>query len=422
MTSDTDSSNGLLPRSPKRWGLVAACAGLMAITSGIWYSASVFFVALIEEFGWDYASTASIFSLFTILYGAWSILVGFLVDRFEPRRVVVVGDLLLIIGLAANGSATTLWHLYITYGALASLGLCATSSIPVYLVLTRQFRERRGLVLGTASAGVGIGILVIVPLAQVFIECWGWRVAYLGLAAIAAAVILPIGFFALSERGNDWPTEGRLQVASSPPNHTLRGAPEWTLGSALRSREFWLVTATFVFLNGPTQSVLTHHVAHLIEAGQPKMLVAGIVGLVGLFSIPGKIVWGLLSDRWWTEVIYLAGAIGVTVAILFLLTIGPTSSAAILYGYAILMGFGYAVSATMIPILSGRFFVGQHFGVILGALNTIYQGAGAASIWLTGYAHDVTGTYRLPFLASILSVGLATACVWLAAPRRFSSQ
>jgi MFS family permease len=422
MTAHLDSSSTVPSKSRKHWGLVAACAGLMTVSSGVWYSASVFFVALIGEFGWNYASTSSIFSLFTVLYGAWGILVGHLVDRFGPRRVVLAGGLLLLIALAANGSAHALWHLYVTHGVLASLGLSATGYVPVSLVLTRRFHERRGLALGTASAGVGIGILVLVPLTQVFIDCWGWRVAYLGLAAIAAAVVLPIGSFALKERGIASPEETRPRVASPPLARTARTAPEWTLTSALCSREFWLVTATFVFLNGPTQLVLTHHVAYLVEVGQSKMLVAGIVGLMGLFSIPGKIGWGFLSDRWWTELIYLAGATGVIAAILTLLTIGPTSSAGSLYGYAILMGFGYAVSASMTPILSGRFFVGRQFGVILGTLNTFYQGAGAAGIWLAGYAHDVTGSYRLPFLASILSATVAVFCVWLAAPRRFPPQ
>jgi MFS family permease len=422
MTAHLDSSSTVPSKSRKHWGLVAACAGLMTVSSGVWYSASVFFVALIGEFGWSYASTSSIFSLFTVLYGAWGILVGHLVDRFGPRRVVLAGGLLLLIALAANGSAHALWHLYVTHGVLASLGLSAAGYVPVSLVLTHRFHEHRGLALGTASAGVGIGILVLVPLTQVFIEHWGWRVAYLGLAVIAASVVLLIGSFALKERGIASPEETRPRVASPPLARTARTAPEWTLTSALCSREFWLVTATFVFLNGPTQLVLTHHVAYLVEVGQSKMLVAGIVGLMGLFSIPGKIGWGFLSDRWWTELIYLAGATGVIAAILTLLTIGPTSSAGSLYGYAILMGFGYAVSASMTPILSGRFFVGRHFGVILGTLNTFYQAAGAAGIWLAGYAHDVTGSYRLPFLASILSATVAVFCVWLAAPRRFPPQ
>lgn len=393
------------------------------MSSGVFYTASVFFVALIKEFGWDYASTASIFSLFTVLYGAWGILIGHFVDRFGPRCVVLAGGLLLPLALMGSGSAHTVWHLYITYGILSALGLAATSYVPVSLVLTRRFRDQRGLAFGIASAGVGIGILVFVPLAQVFINLWGWRVAYRATALVVSLVVLPVGFFALSERRIALtPEEAEPQVAA-PAFAEGVGAPrDWTLASALCSREFWLVTATYIFLNGPVAMLLTHHVAHLVQVGQSAMLVAGVVGLVGLFSIPGKIGWGFLSDRLWLELIYLAGSVCVAAASLTLLAIGPASSVWSLYGYAILIGFGYAVSASMNPILSGRFFMGRHFGVILGTLNTFYQGGAGVSIWLAGYAHDVTGSYRLPLLSAIVSTCLAAGCVWLAAPRRISLQ
>jgi cyanate permease len=108
----------------------------------------------------------------------------------------------------------------------------------------------------------------------------------------------------------------------------------------------------------------------------------------------------------------------VAAASLSLLTIGPTSSAWHLYGYALLIGLGYAVGAAMNPILSGRFFAGRHFGILLGIFNTFYQGGAAAGVWLAGYIHDLTGSYRLSLFGSIASVGLAALCVWLAAPRR----
>ena len=422
MTPHRSPSSDAASVSRERWNLVAACSALMTISSGVWYSASVFFVALIEEFGWDYASTASIFSLFTVLYGVWGILVGYLVDRFGARRVVVAGGFLLLIALAANALASDLWHLCLTHGVLASLGLSATGYVPVSLVLTRQFQQQRGLALGTASAGVGIGILILVPLTQVFIDLWVWRVAYLGLAAIAAAMTLLVGFFALKEKEIPSPEESQPCALSLPSTRTRRNAAEWTLASALRTREFWLVTATFVLLNGPVQLVLTHQVAYLIEVGHSKIFVVGIVGLIGLFSIPGKIGWGYLSDWWWAEWIYFAGAGCFVAAILILLVIDSASSVWSLYGFAVLMAFGYAVSPAMTPILSGRFFVGRNFGIILGALNTFYQGAGAAGMWLAGYAHDMTGSYRLPLLGCIVSTCLAAACVWLAAPRRIPPQ
>jgi hypothetical protein len=82
------------------------------------------------------------------------------------------------------------------------------------------------------------------------------------------------------------------------------------------------------------------------------------------------------------------------------------------------MAFGYAVSPAMTPILSARFFSGPHFGMIFGAVNILYHFGGATGVWMAGYAHDITGTYRAAFLGSMLSAAIAAGCVWLAAPRR----
>jgi MFS family permease len=400
-----------------RLGLMAAAFTLMSVSSGVWYTASVFFVALIQEFGWDYASTAGIFSTFTVCYGVWGILAGSLLDRFGPRRVILAGGILLPAALASSGLATAQPHLYLTHGVLTPLGLSLMSYVPVSVLVTRNFRAQRGLALGIASAGVGVGLAAVVPLTQLLIDHGGWRIAYFGLAGLAAVVILPIALFALRDRGLPAP----LPLPPPTPAAVRPGGPEeWTLRAALRSREFWLITAAFSCLNAPNQLVLTHHVAHLVETGQPKILIAGIVGLVGLVSIPGKIGWGYLADRCWPEWIYAAGCAAVMGGIAMLLTIGPGSPLWSLYVYAVLMGIGYSVSPAMTPIMCGLFFGGAHFGIIFGALNSAYHLVGAAGVWLAGYAHDLTGTYRIPFLASMLSVSLTVILVWLAAPRRIA--
>jgi len=206
------------PQLSKHWRLVAACSALMAMSSGAWYTGSLFFVAIIREFGWGYASTASIFSLFTVLYGAWGILIGHLVDRVGPRAVVVGGDLRLPLALLGSGSAHALWHLYVTHSLLTALGLAATTYVPVSLVLARRFQEERGLAFGIASAGVGIGILVFVPFAQVIMSLWGWRVAYRALAVAAALVVFPVGFFALKgEQGGIGPDDEHARIATPTP-------------------------------------------------------------------------------------------------------------------------------------------------------------------------------------------------------------
>jgi MFS family permease len=401
-----------------RWGLVAASATLMAISSGVWYSASVFFVALIQDFKSGYAFTAGVFAVFTVLYGLWGILTGSLLDRFGPRRVILAGGIVLPLALISSGLVSNVAQLYLTHGVLTPLGLSLMSYVPVSFLLTRNFRAQRGLALGTASAGVGVGISVGVPLTQFLIDRVGWRLAYVGLAAIATGVIFPVALLALREHGGT-PWRGvRLQPAAAPALQAESDELEWTLATALRSREFWIVTAAFTCLNSPNQLVLTHHVAHIVEAGQSKLLVVAIVGLIGLISIPGKIMWGYLADRWWPEWIYLAGCSCVVAGLVILLGLDPGSALWNLYLYAVLMGVGYAVSPAMTPIMCGLYFGGPHFGVIFGSLNMLYHAGGAAGVWLAGYAHDLTGNYRLPFSVSIASAATTILLVWLAAPRR----
>jgi MFS family permease len=421
MTPDVRNS-GVQPSELRdRWGLVAASAILMAMSSGIWYSASVFFVALIQDFRSNYASTAGVFSLFIVLYGIWGILTGLLLDRFGPRRVVLAGGIVLPLALISSGLVSGLSQLYVTHGVLTPLGLSLMSYVPVSCLLTRSFHRQRGLALGTASAGVGVGISVGVPVTQFLIDRLGWRLAYVGLAAIAASVTLPVALFALREKQASSLSSKPPQPAAGADAPTWRERPESTLAKAVRSREFWIVTAAFTCLNGPTQLVLTHQVAHLVEVGHSQLLVAGIVGLVGVVSILGKISWGYLADRWWPEWIYVVGCACVVAGICALLGIGPVSPQWLLYLYAVFMGVGYAVSPAMTPIMSGIFFGGPHFGVIFGALNMLYHAGGAAGVWLAGYAHDLTGSYQLPFSASMASVATTVLLIWLAAPRRLRS-
>ena len=393
------------------WPLVVAGSVLMATTAAVWYSAAVFFVAILREFQRDYADTSGIFSVFIVLYGVSGMLVGDCVDRFGCRRVIITGSALMSLGLFVNSLATGLGSLYISHGVLASFGMSAMGYVPVSVLLTRSFHRHRGLALGTASAGVGIGILTGVPIVQFLISQVGWRLAYTCLAILTFTASFPIGLWAIpNDRG-----DVQKHFAGSHD-------PRATLLSAITSRTFWLVTATFALLNTPVQLVMTHQVAHLVERGQTPAFVAGLVGLIGLISIPAKILWGFLSDRWWIENIYAIGSTLLILAIGGLMSLSPATPAGAQYLYVVLMAFGYALSPAMTPILTGRFFSGQHFGVLFGAVNILYHVGGAAGVWLAGHVHDFTGEYSWAFVGSIVSAAAAAACVWFAAPRRVAWQ
>ncbi len=412
MTAEPDCPAHCTDPALEPWGLVASCAALMAISAGIWYSASVFFVALLREFGQDYALTASIYSLFTVCYGIGGMIAGGLVDRIGARRTILLGGLVAPVALFANSLVPSMGWMYLSQGILVAFGMSASGYVPVSALLTQCFHRRRGLAIGLASGGVGVGIMAVVPLTQWVIEHAGWRLAYLSLALGNAAVVIPVALFLLPEGRQAGPDTLRRDPIGAGQ------APGATLLAALSTREFWLVTATFSLINSPTQLVLTHHVAHMVEVGHGKMLVAGIVGIVGLMSIPAKILWGYLSDRWWLELVYATGVSCLIASIAVLMAMTPASSTWVLYAYATLMGFGYAVSPAMTPVMGGRFFAGPHFGAILGGLSVFYHTGGAIGVWLAGHMHDLTGSYRLALVAAMLCAMAGLGTAWLAAPRR----
>ena len=410
------------PELRSGWKIILAAAALMAVTSGVWYSGSVLFVPLLAEFGRDYAATSAIFSVFTLLTGVFGILTGHLMDRWSARRVILVGGILLFCGHALSSLATARWQLFLTHSVLTSLGVACMGWTPVSVHIARTFHERRGLMLGVASAGVGIGLATFIPFTQAVIDYAGWRMAFLALGSCGTLLVLPAAWFAF--RPGETPSgptgvNGESARAAQPHGET---ASDQGLGAALCSRTFWLAAATFSCLSAPVQLLMTHQVAHLVEAGQPALFVAGLVGLVGLASTIGKVFWGWLSDRWWLESIYTTAISILGLGVAVLLSIGPSTARGVLYVYAILVGFGYAVSPTLSPIMSARFFSGPRFGITFGVLHMIHLSGGAAGVWAAGYVHDLAGNYRPALFGSYVSLGLAVLFVWLAAPRRLAAK
>lgn len=389
-------------KSFSRWLLVLSSALLMAVLSGVWYCGSVLLVPLMEEYGRDYAGTSLIFSLFTISYGASAILVGRLVDRFGPPRVIASGGILVLVSLVANSLAGARWQLYLTHGILAAVGVAGIGYVPVAVLLTRHFDRERGLALGIASAGAGVGIFAIVPLTHVVSEVWGWRFGFLALAGASSMMTL-LALWIIKRNGST--TESVVLKT--------RDTQGSVVVAALATRAFWVVLVTILLTNCPIMMLMTHHVAHIQAVGQHNATIAGVVSIIGVMSIPGKVLWGYLSDLIGPEPAYALGAGCFVGAVAALLCLQPSSPPWALYAYGALMGLGYSVGPAMPSIICGRYFGGVHFGTVFGLVNTIYNIASGIGVWLGGYSRDVTGSYRAAFVSAGLSVLIGAACAWL---------
>ncbi len=415
------------------WLIVVAAFVSLGITYTVWYSFTVFYVALLQEFGWTRASSAGVFSLHVVAGGVAGAVTGALVDRFGPQKVVSVGAVILAGGLFACSRITDLLQFYVAYGIICALGLSATGWVPCVTMLNRWFSMRLGAALGVASSGIGVGILVMVPVSQMLINQFGWRTAYMVLAAVILVGILPAALLIMRSGPESM---GLAKDGRSPSiaegGKATRDAVEfqkarivdakwantpWTVRSAMQTRRYWMLFFTMGLANVATQMVMVHQVAFLVDGGFDTMVAASIVGLVGGFSIISKASWGWVSDRLGREATWSMGLSMTMSAIVLLVATRHLSIQPLVYLYSFVFAFGYGATAPLTPAVSADLFSGRRFGSIYGTLG-IANGAGSAlGSWLAGYIFDVTGSYLPAFGCGVAGALLSIATMWAIAPR-----
>ncbi|PWU22463.1 MAG: hypothetical protein C5B48_10040 [Candidatus Rokuibacteriota bacterium] len=396
--------------------VVSAVWVTLAISSGLYFSFPVFFVALLEEFGWSRGATAAAFSISSIAQGLLSPAVGILVDRVGPRRVMLGGTFVLGGACLLSSRIGSLWSLYMVTGVLGAAGVCAVSSVPSGALIARWFADRRSSMMGVAFSGMGVGVLVMGPLAQWLIAAYGWRIAYLVLGAGTLVVQVPIVWVGV----RDTPPPGLSMRGSSvvlSASVPSEAGPE--VRAALKTRAFWALFFAYLCTPLAVFPVVTHQVAFAVDQGFPRLFVAGIFGFTGLLSTAGRILFGIAGDRIGralsATISYACTALGT----LCLLGLETWRHPAPLYAYALFFGLGFGARGPIITAIASQIFHGRRFGVIYGLMSVGNGVGGAIGPWFGGAIHDLTGSYRVAFLVAVAFCALGATCFWLArAPRR----
>ena len=394
----------------RRHVTLGAIALTLGLTYGVWYSYSVFLVALLKEFGWSRSVLAGAFSVFTLVHGVANPLIGLLCDRVGPRRLVIFGGASLGLTLFANGFIDSPGHLYLGFGLATAVAVACCGWVPAVVLVQRQFLDRLGFSLGIVSSGIGLGMLLAVPLNQFLIESLGWRTAWQIYGVICAGWIVPVAWFLLRDEAPRPAIAPTAREAGGPQT----AAREMTLGQAVRTEPFWLMLAVFFFGNVCSQTLHVHQVAFLVDHGMAAMVAASVVGVVGVSSVLGKSGGGWLADRVEREIIYvtciaiLVGAVGA------LALVGAWPSTWGAYGYAVLLGVGYSATAALTPVMVSDRFRGARFGVILG-LGLLGSAVGSAfGPWMAGRLFDETGSYAIAFVITAACGVFAGAAAWRA--------
>ncbi len=396
----------------RRYFALIVIAFVLALAYGVWYSYSVFLVALLREFAWSRSVLAGAFSLFTLVHGACNPLLGMLCDRLRPALLVVLGGLLLGVALFLTSATTQAWHLYLSFGLFSAITVSSCGWVPGIVEVQRRFPQRLGLALGIVSSGVGVGMLIVVPLCQLLIDTYGWRTAYRGLGLICVSCIVPSGWYLL--RTSAPLGSATLATAEKSASSVATPADPINLQQAMRTLPFWLLVSAFFFGSTCSQTLHVHQVVFLVDHGISAMVAASVVGIVGLASIVGKTGGGWLSDRIEREIVYVIGVaiLIASVAMLALVAARPTPAYA--YLYAVFLGIGYSATAAIVPAMVSDRFGGLHFGSIVG-VGLLGSALGSAlGPWLAGHVHDVSGTYTVALYIAAACAALAGVAAWCA--------
>ncbi|CAN5141940.1 MFS transporter [soil metagenome] len=410
------------------WIIVAVTFVTMAIGVNARTSFSLFFSPIVDEFGWDRGVTAGAFSFGFIVSGIMSPLMGRLMDRAGPRAVMELGVGLMAAGLLLAPLTTQPWHLYMTIGVLVGAGSICLGYSGQSLFLPNWFSRKRGLAVGLAFAGVGIGSVTVLPWVQHMIELGGWRTACTAMGIVVLVVLVPINLLlrknpqamGLLPDGDAAPTAASRPVVSNVIDHDWVKV-DWTLRRALRTARFWWLALGMFGGLYSWYAVQVHQTKYLIDVGFTPGVAAWALGMVSLFGVPGQIALGHLSDRIGREWIWSVSGLGFVICFAALIGLEYRPSLMLVYVVVISQGLlGYGVTSILGAVVA-EIFQGEHFGSIFGTLTLAASAGGAAGPYVTGVVHDLYGSYTPAFAVGIVVSSVASAAIWMAAPRKVRS-
>ena len=406
------------------WVVVAVTFVTMAIGVNARTAFSLFFPPIIGEFGWERGVTAGAFSFGFLVSAAVSPLIGRMMDRLGPRAVMELGVGLMASGLLLAPLTTQPWHLYLTIGVLVGAGSVCLGYSGQSLFLPNWFIRRRGLAIGLAFAGVGIGSVTLLPWVQHMIEQTGWRTACTAMGIMILLALAPLNLL-LRKRPEEIGLlpdgDAALSASSAKPISNIVdpvwAGTEWTLARALRTSKFWWIALGYFFGLYIWYAVQVHQTKFLLDIGFSPNIAVWSLGMVSLLGIPGQIWLGHLSDRVGREWIWAVSCAGFAICFAALIALNYVQALALVYLMVFTQGaLGYGLTSIMGAVVV-EIFQGRHYGSIFGTIMLAALAGGAAGPWATGILHDLTGSYTIAFAIGIAASGISAMAIWLAAPR-----
>jgi MFS family permease len=341
-------------RNHYRWIIVAAGGVLGCVAIGALFSLPVFLRPIAQDTGWSTTGISSAMTFAFVALALGSIAWGHLSDRYGPRIIVLAGSLLLTTGLALASLATSLAAFQLLFGVIVGASAAAIFA-PMMACVTGWFDTRRSLAVSLVSAGMGMAPMTMSPLAAWLVVIHGWRTSLQIIAALVVVIMVPVAL--LIRR-----PPALANAAPAAPSGTT-GDHGLSIGQALRSAPFLILVLTS-FLSCATHSgPIFHTVSYAVTCGIPLVTAVSIYSLEGLAGMGGRLVFGLLGDRFGAaRVLVLALLAQAIVALGYVYTRNLGS----FYTVAALFGFTYAGVMPLFAVIARENFPLRMMGTVIG--------------------------------------------------------
>jgi len=376
------------------WYIVAATFVIGFYVVGVvFYGFTTIFKPIVEEFGWSYTQVSLAASLRGVETGLLAPVVGILIDRWGPRRIVFIGGCLTALGLFMLSRVDSLVTFYISFILISA----AMSSCMVSVLMTavsKWFRRKVGLAMSIVSCGFGAGGLVVFVMARL-VDAYGWRMTVQGLAFGVLFIVLPLSLL-LRHKPQEYgylPDGDQIAEVSLGKSTTQVEEHGITIKKAVKTRTFRLLAVMFVCQHTIVATAVTHVMPYLIDVGLDTTIASLGAAGIPLASIAGRMGFGVLGDRvnrkWLMAVMFAMISLG-------LLSFQMAGSFAIpgVIGFLVLFGTGYGGFNSIRPAFLRETFGTKQFGTIFGSLIGIGMLGTIAGPLIAGRLFDIQGSYH----------------------------
>ena len=394
------------------WVVVAVCFLLTAVIFGTRYSFGVFFKSLERDFELTRAATSGVFSAYMALCCVFAVLGGWALDRYGPRLITLLMGVFTGLSLILTSQTGFVWQLFISYSLILAIGTGAGYTV-LMSTTSRWFDRKRGLALGIVSSGAGVGIVAIAPFATYLITNFGWRWAFSVIGIIAGLITVSLASLLKKDPGEIGALPDGLKSYTSETG-TSDGKDaqplSFSLRQALGTRSFWYLWVIWFLWSASLHFVLTHIVPHAIDLGISAAEASVVLGLVGLISVPARLIMGGVSDRIGRKVSAVICALLQAGAMMWLIW---SHDLWMLYLFAVIYGVGYGGFDPPTVALIGDTFGLRSLGVVMGALVIGWAMGAALGPAAGGLVYDVNNSYFMAFIIGALFMLASAILVYL---------